>query len=1119
MSNPKTSSLLSSLPSAFLISIFVASFTTSLSADVISPNVSVDIQEPAGTYDTGAPTLLNMRVKTVIGTGACGPGVNDGCTLNDVLNDIDSSDDFTPEIKVHMTADDFPDDGLVSNAKLRQRGATSRLAPQKSFRVKLDSKNDLWRDERRIQLTKGFWDFSRIRNKLSYDLFTEIPHLPSMRTQFVNFVIEDQGVAEDYGLYTHVENFGKEYLVRRGWDKDSGVYKSENFFYKDSPAFALDAAGAPLDSDAFEKIIEIKRGDDHTKFVQMIKDLNNPSLDFETQVFNKYYNRDNYLTWFAVNILLDNFDTHFHNYYLYNPLGTESFYIVPWDYDLSLGTLFDTGYNTRDDLPRWNLSQANWWGQELHKQFLRQPGNLDLLKDAVLEIKDKYLTAAKIQQKADSYYDVVFPVVTSSPDFERIYLPGDTDPEVIASYNNVFNDLANRVETNYARFLEHSGDPMPFVLEDPVALNGSINFEWSDSESITGQIISYDLDIATSLAFESGSIVQSITGISDTQYNLNWTHPAGDYYYRVIARDANAPQQYWQVGYNEIIEDITVYGVVKFTADAGRQPPTEGTSNPVLVDAINIDGNSSDWAGLDLFPNDPDDIAGGASNVIDWNNVGIAHDSQSMYLIYQNRGSINPGTATGSSIPWGWQAFMDTDNNPNTGFRISDAIGADYLLEGRTIHRYTGTGLGWSWQSVASAESRYSGSTEEMKLSRSLLGNPQSMRVLFQGANEVFGGDTIDIYPDGAFNTQSNLRYFSYSFGTVTNPGNNAPVAANKSVSVVKNTATNIILNATDPDGDTLVLEIVSQPTHGTLSIPSSTLFVQYTPDQNYVGEDTFTFRVNDGLDNSNVATVALNVIEDNTGNGISNPVISGAITINGNRTDWNNLTLFSDDPDDVSGGAANSINWLRAGLAHSKDTVYLMYENHGQVNPANGSGDSLPWGWQTYLDTDSNIDTGYRLNGTTGVDYLVEGRYIFQYVGTGTNWNWVNLGAASVSYNNTIAELSFPRSLLGSLSTIKVAFLGNNAAVGGTSTDEYPDSENFEYFFGAGAFGTTASVTNAQRGLLKSPKSHQPTLSNTGSGGVVSSSGGGSVSWLMLLSPLLLLNGRVRRRKMMLMK
>ena len=185
-------------------------FSTAINADVLSTTVASDIQEPAGTYDAGAPTLLNLFAKVILEEGVCLPDDYDGCTFNDVLNDINSTDDFKPEVKVHITGDGYPDDGLLSNAKIRQRGDTSRYAPQKSFRIKLDKNIPLWRGERRIQLLKSFWELSRIRNKLSYDLFSEIPHIPSMRSQFVNLTLDNQDVTEDLGLFTQVEYFGKE---------------------------------------------------------------------------------------------------------------------------------------------------------------------------------------------------------------------------------------------------------------------------------------------------------------------------------------------------------------------------------------------------------------------------------------------------------------------------------------------------------------------------------------------------------------------------------------------------------------------------------------------------------------------------------------------------------------------------------------------------------------------------------------------------------------------------------------------------------------------------------------------------------------------------------------------
>ena len=1092
-------------------------FSTAIHADVLSTTVAADIQEPDGTYDTSAPTLINIFAKTVIEEGVCITDDYDGCTFNDVLNDINPSDDFKPEVKVHVTGDGYPDDGLVSNAKIRQRGGFSRAAPQKSFRIKLDKDIPFWRGERRIQLNKSFYDLTRIRNKLTFDLMANVPNLPSMRTQFVKLTLEDQGVTNNLGLYTQLEYFGKEYLERRGWDKDSRVYKTEYFFFQQSPDYALDAAGEPIDIDAFEKLIEIKRGDTHNDLIRFIDDVNNPGLNFQADIYNKYLNQDNYLSWFALNILTDNADTVGKNHYYYNPINTEKFYLVPWDYDLGWESSTQADDVAPTDRPRWWYSHAYAWPNKLHRRFLQSPGNLALLKSAIIEFKQKHLTPEKIAAKRDSYYDVIFPTISTSEDWDLIYIFG-SDPEKVAEFNQIFASLSSSVERNYSRFLERENDPMPFYMFDPSIGVDSILFSWGESESLTSQAIIYDLELATTKEFTAGTVVETITSITNTSYLLNWTHPIGTYYYRVIARDAADPQNSWMTSLDaDLALDNyeAANGVREMYVNidgTDPEPPVEGVSNPIVNTAVVIDGDATDWNGLTAFASDPDDIANNNQNVIDWDSVSVAHSDSDVYFLYKNHEVISTDGST--YIPWGWQVYIDSDNNPATGFQYSAVMGADYILEGSTLESYSGTGTNWSWDVVGSVTAAMINKIREFNFPRSWLGSTNDMKLVFQGANASYGGNTTDFYPDGALSGSATIKSFSYTFGTVISPDNQAPVATGQSLSLVENSSATITLSASDADQDPLTLVITQQPSQGSLTVNPNSLTVSYTPNANYQGADSFSFKVNDGELDSNTATVTLEVVPEQTGGEITNPVVIGGISIDGNNSDWNNLNFFDVDPADITTNATNPIDWLSAGMAHSTNTIYVTYQNNGAVNPNATTGSSVSWGWQTFIDSDRDSASGYVFNGEIGAEYLIEGRRIYQYAGTGSTWDWIQLGVAELRYVDNIVELSFPRNWLTQLSIINLTFYGNNASAGGNTQDSYPDQGSFSYSFGGtGEFGEPVQVAEAQR--QSSPSSHQPVLAQTTTPTntvtpSTGSSGGGSFSWLLLFTSALLIRKRL---------
>jgi len=96
---------------------------------------------------------------------------------------------------------------------------------------------------------------------------------------------------------------------------------------------------------------------------------------------------------------------------------------------------------------------------------------------------------------------------------------------------------------------------------------------------------------------------------------------------------------------------------------------------------------------------------------------------------------------------------------------------------------------------------------------------------------------------------------------TVT-PVNDAPVASDQSTATPEDILVDVTLSATDVDGDSLTYSIVDIPSNGTVALSGN--LTTYTPDENYNGADSFTFKANDGTVDSNTATVHITVIKEN---------------------------------------------------------------------------------------------------------------------------------------------------------------------------------------------------------------------------------------------------------------
>ncbi|MEK7683839.1 MAG: Ig-like domain-containing protein, partial [Verrucomicrobiota bacterium] len=104
-------------------------------------------------------------------------------------------------------------------------------------------------------------------------------------------------------------------------------------------------------------------------------------------------------------------------------------------------------------------------------------------------------------------------------------------------------------------------------------------------------------------------------------------------------------------------------------------------------------------------------------------------------------------------------------------------------------------------------------------------------------------------------------------------PVNDPPVANGQAVVTDEDRPVGITLSGADAEGSALAFTILAGPDHGSLSGPAPSLV--YTPEANYNGPDSFTFKVNDGSLDSAPASVTITVAPVN-----DPPVANGQVVV-----------------------------------------------------------------------------------------------------------------------------------------------------------------------------------------------------------------------------------------------
>jgi spore coat protein H len=208
------------------------------------------------------------------------------------------------------------------------RGSHIRKFNKRSYQISF-FKPKKFRGSKTVHLNAEYKDPSLIRNKLSFDFFSDIGTLaPQSRHIFLTLNGKEEGV------YLELESVDENFLKRRNLPNGAIFYAVDgdaNF----SLVSDLDKENKKSLDLGYERKCGVDLDDYHLQ--ELIYKINTiPRADFEKEI-SKLINVDKYLKWVTGVVFTANYDGFVHNYSLYRNGDTGLFEVIPWDYDATWG--------------------------------------------------------------------------------------------------------------------------------------------------------------------------------------------------------------------------------------------------------------------------------------------------------------------------------------------------------------------------------------------------------------------------------------------------------------------------------------------------------------------------------------------------------------------------------------------------------------------------------------------------------------------------------------------------------------------------------------------------------------------------------------------------------------
>ncbi|HEY0726424.1 MAG TPA: DNA/RNA non-specific endonuclease, partial [Pyrinomonadaceae bacterium] len=260
--------------------------------------------------------------------------------------------------------------------------------------------------------------------------------------------------------------------------------------------------------------------------------------------------------------------------------------------------------------------------------------------------------------------------------------------------------------------------------------------------------------------------------------------------------------------------------------------------------------------------------------------------------------------------------------------------------------------------------------------------------------------------------------------------GNNPPGTENQAATTDEDVPVGITLNAVSPNlSATFSYTIVSGPANGVLS-GDGPVFT-YTPAANFHGADSFTFRVNDGSNNSNTSTVSVTV------NPVNDVPVADSQSVTTNSNTPVSITLTGND---FETAAANLMFEVSVNPAHgtlSGSGANLTYT----PNPNFAGSDSF-----TFTVRDTGDDSAAPITSAEAVVTITVNDTVAPTISAPANVT-ANTGADATSCGTLVTDAQLGNATAadnaGSVSVARSGVPSGNIFPGGTTTITYTATDD----------------------------------------------------------------------------